>query len=135
MKPAELSQIDVHPNPSLSPQQVVRSVLEALQFNRELGNDRGIEIAYRFASPASRAATGSAGKFGQIVKNPLYRGMLDHQTAMYDEPIVTDDQAEQIVMLVTSNYDVPVYVFTLSRQSAAPFAGCWMTDSVVLVEK
>jgi hypothetical protein len=44
------------PNAQLTPDQVFKIQLEALRTNDE--NDRGIEITFRFASPANKRSTG-----------------------------------------------------------------------------
>jgi len=47
---------DLVPTPALTPAEVVRIQLEALRNNDE--QNRGIEVAFRFASPANRAKEG-----------------------------------------------------------------------------
>ena len=61
------------PDPALSPGDVVRIQLEALRRNDE--QDRGIAVAFRFASPANRTNTGPLSRFIAMIKEagPLHR--------------------------------------------------------------
>ena len=56
------------PSPDLSPEDVVRIQVEALQRNDEPSPDAGIEAAFRFASPSNRRATGPLGRFSEMVR-------------------------------------------------------------------
>ena len=55
------------PRPELSPEEVIRIQLEALRHNDE--QDRGIEVAFRFASPANRASTGPLPRFIRMIEH------------------------------------------------------------------
>jgi hypothetical protein len=116
------------PNPELSPDQVVRIQVEALQNNDS--EDRGIEITFRFASPANKQFTGPIGRFKRMVKNPAYRPMLNHKAAEYDPIEISGETATQRVTIIDTNGNATVFRFALSKQSGAPCDGCWMTDSV-----
>jgi Domain of unknown function (DUF4864) len=117
------------PNPDLSPREVVRLQLDALGRNGELGGDEGIATAFRFASPANRAVTGPLGRFVEMLKNPLYRPMLDHASARFG-PVQDDgDVARLQVVLFGRNGEVAAYDFTLSRDEETD---CWLTDGVML---
>ena len=119
------------PRPGLSPGEVIRIQLEALRHNDE--QDRGIEVAFRFASPANRETTGPLPRFIRMIRQGPYALMLDFREASYGTMEVREDVARQRVTLTGSRSRVS-YWFYLSRQSKAPFAGCWMTDAV-LVER
>ncbi len=117
------------PNPKLTPQQVVGIVLTALQHNDK--QDSGIATTFRFASPGNRRATGPLGHFIQMVKTPAYRPMLNFKSAARSPVQVRGDQARQQVTITTAGGEKIRYLFALSRQKAAPYAGCWMTDAVL----
>ncbi len=118
------------PHPRYSPEEVVRIQLGALSRNDEPYPDAGIEITYRFASPANRASTGPLDRFAALVKNPLYRDMINHRSADYG-PVTVEDGWAQIPVIVTARDGSRVgYVFVLSRQRGGVFDRCWMTDSV-----
>ncbi len=117
------------PDPDLSPREVVQVQLNALRRNEELGGDEGIATAYRFASPANRAVTGPLERFVGMLKNPLYRPMLDHASAMFG-PVQDDgDVARLQVVLFGRMGEVAAYDFTLSRDEQSE---CWLTDGVML---
>ena len=115
------------PRPGLSPGEVIRIQLEALRHNDE--QDRGIEVAFRFASPANRETTGPLPRFVRMIRQGPYALMLDFREASYGTVEVKGNRARQRVTLTGARSRVS-YWFYLSRQSKAPFAGCWMTDAV-----
>ena len=119
------------PKADLSPEQVVKIQVEALQNNDDM--DRGIEITFKFASPANKQLTGPLYRFKQLVKNPLYRPMLNHKLAEYAPIQVSGDVATQRVTIIERNGQATVYLFSLSKQNTPGCEGCWMTDSVSVV--
>jgi len=117
------------PNPSLSPRQVVKIQLDALKRNDELGQDIGIETAFRFASEANREVTGPIERFASMLRNPLYRPMIDHASAEFGPTHVEGDVARVQVVLFGGGGEVAAYDFTLSKDDDTD---CWLTDSVML---
>ena len=69
------------PDSTFSPSEVVRIQLEALRHNDE--QDRGIAVAFRFASPANRANTGPLSRFIAMFKEGPYALMLGFRDAAY----------------------------------------------------
>lgn len=122
---------ELQPNAGLSPDQVIKIQVEALQNNDD--EDNGIEVTFRFASPANKNVTGPLARFKRMVKNPAYSPMLNHKLAEYGPLEIEGDIASQRVTIIGSNGEAIVYQFTLSKQSGPPCAGCWMTDSVIIV--
>jgi hypothetical protein len=118
------------PTPDLSPEQVITIQLQALQHNDSPAKDSGIAVAFRFASPANQAMTGPLENFIRLVKNPVYRPMLNHQEAARGTLRVVGDQAQQRVTLTGASGEKFVYIFTLSKQKDEPYKDCWMTDGV-----
>lgn len=121
------------PTPDLPPQEVVRVQVEALAHNDEPYPDAGIEAAFRFASPANKAATGPLERFRTLFDAPSYGPMIGHEGAQYSEPQVEANRARVGVILTTGDGKRVGYLFRLSKQSRAPHAGCWMTDAVIPV--
>ena len=120
---------DLVPRPDLSPAEVIRIQLEALRNNDE--RDRGIEVAFRFASPANRASTGPLPRFIRMLEEGPYSLMLEFRKASYGAVEVRAERARQRVTLTGARARIS-YWFHLSRQSQAPCAGCWMTDAVYI---
>ena len=118
------------PDPSLTPQQVVAIQLEAFRNNDE--EDRGIEVAFRFASPENRAITGPVPRFADMMRGGPYRIMLEYDSILY-APLVRDgDVAVQRVALTMGEVTV-VYDFVLRRQSSGLYEDCWMTEGVQVI--
>ncbi len=118
---------DLAPDPAWSPEEVVRIQLEALRSNDQ--RNRGIEVAFRFASPANRRHTGPLWRFTGMIRNGPYALMLDFNAASYGPVESSGAQARQRVILADATTSV-TYWFYLSRQTEAPYADCWMTDAV-----
>lgn len=118
------------PDSSLSPKAVVRLQVEALGANDTPREDAGIEAAFNFASPANKRATGPLRRFRTLFETPAYRPMIDHRGATYSDARVDGDAAQVGVILVTPDGRRAGYIFRLSKQSDAPYEGCWMTDGV-----
>ena len=118
------------PAPTLGPEEVVVSVLEALSRNDQPTKDRGIEVTFSFASPANRAMIGPLDRFGDLVREEVYRPLLYHSHAVRGAMKVVGDRAQQRVIITSVGGQRVAYTFTLSRQSDGPFKGCWMTDGV-----
>jgi hypothetical protein len=127
--PSELSDSLV-PAPGLTPDEVVRIQLNALRRNDAA--NRGIAVAFRFASPANKASTGPLPRFIHMIKAGPYRMMLEFEHASYGSLEVEGDRAAQRVTLVGSE-EVVSFVFLLARQSGPLCQGCWMTEGVVVV--
>ncbi|MFN2455959.1 MAG: DUF4864 domain-containing protein [Pyrinomonadaceae bacterium] len=128
--PARQKNAMLQPNPNLSPEQVITIVLEALQHNDQPAPDSGIATAFRFASPGNHAATGPLDRFILLVKNPLYKPLLNYKSVERGTVRIADDVARQRVTLVAANGLRAVYLFTLSKQTDNPYKNCWMTDGV-----
>ncbi|MFB6127887.1 MAG: DUF4864 domain-containing protein [Halolamina sp.] len=120
------------PSPEDDPGEVVARQLEALASNDAPFENAGILTAYNFASPGNRRTTGPRDRFVRMVRGPRYSPMVDHVEAVRG-PVERDgDRATQRVTLTGPRGRTVTFRFGLSVQSTGPFAGCWMTDSVVV---
>jgi hypothetical protein len=120
---------EMEPNPKWSPDQVVKIQIEALGKNNE--TDRGIDLTFKFASPANKRFTGPLNRFTRMIKSN-YSLMLDYQTADYEKVEIVGDKAIQRVRLTRVDGLVVVYRFDLSKQTDESCLACWMTDSVIV---
>lgn len=119
---------DLFPSPELSPAQVVRIQLNALRHNDT--ENRGIEVAFRFASPDNKLSTGPLPRFITMIQQGPYNLMLAYENITYDPVEIVEDRARQRVTLIGAGL-VVAYEFYLSRQTDAGCMGCWMTDAVI----
>lgn len=125
---------DPRPSPALGPAEVVELQLAALARNDDPAPDAGIAIAWRFASPANRAATGPLDRFARMVKGETYGDMLDHRSAEILPVIENPAHTMVPVRLVTRAGGTARYVFVLTEQRSGEYRGCWMTDAVMPVK-
>lgn len=121
---------DRQPNPSLAPEDVISIQLGAMKYNDLPHADAGVEICFRFASPANRLFTGPVGRFIRMMHNPLYGVMLNYDSIQF---IPANVQGTKWRLLITKQGEGSTFMWSLSLQTAAPYAGCWMTDNVLLV--
>lgn len=119
------------PNPHLTPEQVIKIQLDALQNNDLTQNNEGIRIAFRFASPWNQSSTGPIERFIHMVKNPMYCRMIGFEVAKLDPIEIVGNRARQNVSLFKNGRMIALYRFTLSKQVEKPFVDCWMTDNVI----
>lgn len=119
------------PEPSIGPQEVVEIQMKAMQRNNYPYENHGIEVAYRFASPANKENTGPLERFTQMVNNDIYRSLLNARRYGLDAIEIEGDIAVQKVTLIDLEDQPVVYFFQLSRQKDGNFKDCWLTDSVV----
>jgi hypothetical protein len=111
---------------NMPPEQVVRTQLDALRRNESIGEDRGIRVAWRLASPLNRAFTGPFPRFANMVRSPLYAPLLDHDGARQGPVDVQGGVASQRVVVERAGVWL-AYRFVLSRDTQ----GAWRTDSVL----
>ena len=119
---------DLSPSPELTPGQVVQIQLNALRHNDS--RNRGIEVAFRFASPDNKLQTGPLARFILMLQQGPYNLMLAYDNAAYDAIEIEENYARQRVTLIGSGL-VVAYEFYLSRQTEGVCIGCWMTDAVI----
>lgn len=119
------------PKPELTPSQVVRIQLDALQRNDQPAPESGIETAWNFASPGNKQATGPLPRFTRMVHNPTYEPMINHRSHRLGQVKLLNQRIAVINAALNSADGTPVfYQFQLSRQKSGPYDGCWMTDAV-----
>ena len=116
------------PTPELEPADVVRIQVEALRNNSP--QDEGIELTYRFASPANKEVTGPLVRFTAMVHASPYDRLLNHQRASYQPLAIAGDTAYQLVSITDALGEEITYRWVLVRVSEGPYKDCWMTDAV-----
>ena len=118
------------PDAALSPEEVVRIQVGTLGENDDPGPDSGVEVSFRFVSPANKMMTGPIERFKVMVHSPHYEPMINHRSATFENVVIDGDNAAIDVILLTKDNDFRGYRFVLSRQIVGSCVGCWMTDSV-----
>ena len=94
----------------------------------------GIEITFRFASPDNKKVTGPLNRFIELVKNPVYRPMLNHTHAEFGKSELRQGHTLLPVVLTATDGSKAGYVFVLGQQQLDTCQGCWMTESVTRVQ-
>ena len=118
------------PSPDYGPEDVVRIQVQALGDNDVPYRNAGIEVAFRFASPANKKFTGPLSRFIRMLHAPTYRPFLFHRAAHVGRAEVQGSEATLTVLLTTADGRRVAYAFRLSRQRGKPCNACWMTDAV-----
>ena len=122
------------PHPSLSPLDVVKIIMNALQKNDEPSKNRGIRVTFNFASPANKKVTGPVERFVNMVSGPVYGQMVDHLGAVYEKIRIKGDSASTDVIIKVVPGKFVGFRFFLTKQRGNEFDGTWMTDSVTPIE-
>jgi hypothetical protein len=136
-RPAPALPAGTAPDPRLAADEVVGIVLTALAQagDRPAGDaaedTRPFALAFAFSSPANRAMVGTLERFSEMVHDDAYRPLLGHRGVTRGAMRVTGDRATQRVVVTGADGERVAYTFSLGRQAAGAFRGCWMTDSVV----
>jgi hypothetical protein len=117
------------PHPELLPEEVVAIQLTALQQN-DATNNEGIVITFNYASPQSKSWAGPLHRFVEQVRMPVYRPLFNYKGYIMDDQIVDGNKAYQYVVLLDSQNEPSLYLFTLRKQRADPYADCWMTEDI-----
>jgi hypothetical protein len=120
------------PDPSYGPDEVVSVQVDGLATNDDPFENAGIGVAYNFASPANRRATGPFDRFVRMVTGPQYSPMVDHVEATAGPMERDGGNAEQRVTLTGPDGRTATYVFGLSNERSGRFDGYWLTDRVLL---
>ncbi|MBB6611521.1 DUF4864 domain-containing protein [Pontibacter sp. Tf4] len=119
----------LRPSKGLSPQNVVQIQLKALQQND--GSDSGIITVFNFSSPVSKISMGSIDHFRLMVRDPVYKPMLNFKSYKKGNMVISGTSAYQLVVLTTPDNEQATYLFMLARQTRGYYKDCWMTVGVV----
>ena len=119
--------------PKMNAAEIISLQMNALKKNNRY--DNGIKVAYQYASPDNKSATGPYSRFNQMVKNDIYKHLLRFKRWSFVKNSIqkTKDEKYSRLVKVKSSYDNNEYIyrFQLSRQIPSLF---WRTDSVELIE-
>ena len=98
------------------------------------GSDSGIITVFNFSSPVSKISMGPIENFRLLVRDPMYKPMLNFKTFKKGNMVITGKSAYQLVVLTTQDNEKAAYLFMLARQTKGYYKGCWMTVGVVRME-
>lgn len=118
------------PSSALSPLDVVKIQLDALQNNDLLPNDAGIRFAFQYTSPQNRRSLGSLTDFIKLLKHEAFNQIIGFERAELETLYLDRRQARHDVHLFRKD-DVVSFLFLVSRQVREPFDGLWLTDAVM----
>ncbi|MEM7193976.1 MAG: DUF4864 domain-containing protein [Pseudomonadota bacterium] len=121
---------ELAPDPVYQPQEVVGIQMRALGRNDSPYENAGIELTFRFASPANKINTGPLEKFATLFDLVDYAPMINHRSLEIGEPQLQNETAFVPVIIISGSDERIGYLFRLSKQSESPFEDAWMTDGV-----
>jgi hypothetical protein len=133
----QLASLAAHPlpNPHMGPDELVRTVVEALHNHNSPAPNAGIFTVYQFASPANRRNTGPYGKFLRLVKIPNFAPLLTGGVTTYGPLALSGDRAEEEISIRMNDGHEARFRFVVSRQTSeqtrSRCANCWMVDQVI----
>ncbi len=115
------------PSPELSPEDVVKIQMEALQ--RAAHSPQAFTDCYAFASSANRRVFGRLEQFKSMLERS-YSSLIGHRRALIGRARIEGDFAYVLVTGMDSENGCMCYEFLLTKQQQSPFQNCWMTDTV-----
>ena len=119
------------PGPDLTPETVVRTVVEALQHVNSPRPNSGVFVAYQFASPENKKVTGPYGTFLVGVKHADFAALMSPGAAEFGPIQRNGVAATQNVVVHPSGGSVVRFEFSLRQQRPGGVCpGCWMVDGV-----
>jgi hypothetical protein len=119
----------------MTPDEVVKAIVLAMQHNDTPAPDSGIATAFHFASPGNRKFTGPLDNFISMVKGPMYAPLINFKSVEFQRVGIRGSEARFIVKIQTPEDETRIFGWTLSKQDEGQFANCWMTESVVPLQE
>ncbi|WP_439880540.1 DUF4864 domain-containing protein [Pontibacter sp. MBLB2868] len=121
------------PDKALSPREVIRIQLRALQQNDR--QDSGIITVFNFSSPRNRMHLGPLNHFRLMVRNPAYSPMLNFKSFKLGQLVVTGNTAYQLAVINGRDGHEEVFLFILAKQRKGKYKGCWMTEGIARMDQ
>lgn len=119
------------PTPARSSVDALLVQLYALAQNDLPHESAGIIQAWLFASPENRAHTGPLDRFGAMVTSTTYAPLLGHNSFRLVALSETSERAEYLVRVFDRRGQTHDFQWVLGRRGYGPYAGSWLTDSVM----
>ena len=123
------------PSSALSPLEVVRNQLDALQNNDYPEADYGIEVLYNFMAREHVLKASLLEDFIRLWHNPVYEDMLNMLTYRIEEHYVHADEAVFFVFIESQDEEKYMYIFELVKQSEEGSDSTWLNQDVRLFDK
>lgn len=120
--------LGLRPTCERPPSLVVHIQVLALQ-NNDPATNEGINTTWRFAAPSNRDLTGPYPNFVRTIRSG-FEPLLNATGVRYGPLDRDGDTASQPVTVVDANGTTTDYRWTVEKQAAAPYEGCWMTVGV-----
>lgn len=120
----------VMPDPALSPEEVVKTQLAALQANDTPRTDAGIMQTWAFAHPDNKRMTGPLPRFAQMIRGPMYQMLLNHRAHEIKEVSRSDNETVFAVIVTSQTGEVVGYRWSVAKVADGENAGAWMTIAV-----
>ena len=124
----------VTPSKEITPFDVIKIQLAALQNNNQPYKDAGIEQTWNFAHPRNKKMTGPFPKFREMLYDENYVILINHLS----HEIKLVEQKENMYVFAVSilsneskNY---VYIWVVQKVQHGALKDCWLTTSVSFPE-
>jgi hypothetical protein len=122
---------DPQPTPTLLPEDVISLQMKALSGPGPV--EGRVARCYNLASPANRMHTGPLTRFATMIQAPKYSVLLQARHFLVGRAVQNGREAHLLLTVVDGNGNLSLFRCFLSKQTAAPYADCWMTDGVIRV--
>jgi hypothetical protein len=118
------------PDSTYTPEAVVDTVLAAVRITSGDSAAYAAVIFRAFSTPQTRLLIGTVNDYIDRLSTPELAPLLWHRKALHGPAHVAGDQAIVRVDIVAHAGERVAYLLSLLKQSAEPYAGCWLIDVV-----
>lgn len=116
------------PHPTMSPEEVVSIVLEAMDSRKQPSPEAGWDTFGRFMTPEARAVWHKKSERGRPAPASCLLWHADHAAGPVE---VSGDRARQDVVAQHILHGFHGFEFELCLRKDGPQAGCWLIDNLV----
>ena len=120
----------IRPTNELSPYDVIKIQLNALQNNNQPFKDAGIKQVWLFAHPENQKVTGPYERFRDMIYGDQYKILLNHNSHKIDLVMNTQEKYIYKIEILTKKKKLFIYKWQVERGKSKGCDNCWFTSSV-----
>ncbi len=120
----------IKPAKNLTPYDIVKIQLDALQKNNQTQGDLGIKQVWLFAHPENKKVTGPYERFKSMIYGKQYKILLNHSSHKINLIMNTNEKYIYGVELLDKNKQLFFYEWHVQKATEENCIDCWFTTAV-----